>query len=182
MPDIPYTIKYHARARRVVISVHASGEVVVTLPARASLERAETFVQSRMPWIIKTQEKLKRKFEGKTPLRQSRKEYTELKGKALVFIRERIAIYNKHYGFAFGRISIRMQKSRWGSCSRAGNLNFNYKLLDLPLEIADYIVVHELCHLKEMNHGPRFWALVAETVPEHKKLRTILRSKYIHVS
>jgi predicted metal-dependent hydrolase len=182
MPDIPYTIKRHKKARRVIISVHPSGEVVVTLPTKAPIEQAESFVQSRMPWIITTQEKLKKKFEGKIVLKQSRKEYIELKNQALTFISERINFYNLHYKFKFRRISIRMQKSRWGSCSRQGNLNFNYKLLHLPSEIAHYIVVHELCHLQEMNHGPKFWALVAETIPNHKELRKFLRNNYIHVS
>ena len=182
MSEIPYTIKRHKRARRVIISVHPSGDVVVTLPTRAPVERAEMFVQARMPWILQTQAKLKKKFEGKIALKQSRKEYVALKNQALAFTHERIAVYNTHYKFNFGRISIRMQKSRWGSCSRKGNLNFNYKLVHLPIELADYIVVHELCHLKEMNHGQNFWDLVAETVPDHKKLRNTLRSNYIHVS
>jgi predicted metal-dependent hydrolase len=67
--------------------------------------------------------------------------------------------YNEHYHFRYNRVSIKMQISRWGSCSRYGNLNFNYGLINLPQELADYVVVHELCHLKEMNHGPKFWAL-----------------------
>lgn len=181
MSDFSYTIKRSKRAKRVVISVHANGEVIVTIPQKASPERAEIFVKAKLPWIVETQEKLKKRFEGKTQLKQSRTEYLALKKQALAFIKERIDIYNKHYNFRFGRISIRMQKSRWGSCSRQGNLNFNYSLVKIPLHLADYIVVHELCHLKEMNHGPRFWTLVAETIPDHKTLRQELRQKYIHV-
>jgi predicted metal-dependent hydrolase len=75
-----------------------------------------------------------------------------------------------------------MQKSRWGSCSRKKNLNFNYKLIQLPLELADYIVVHELCHLQEFNHGQGFWNLVGETIPDYKARRDELRKKFIHVS
>jgi predicted metal-dependent hydrolase len=75
-----------------------------------------------------------------------------------------------------------MQRSRWGSCSRKGNLNFNYKLIQLPQELADYIVVHELCHLKQFNHSHAFWNLIAETIPNHIELRKILKNQYIHVS
>ncbi len=87
----------------------------------------------------------------------------------------KIAQWNAHYGLRVGRVAIRDTKSRWGSCSKQGNLNFNYKIIFLPERIADYIIVHELCHLKEFNHGPEFWRLVAETVPEHKAIRAELK-------
>jgi predicted metal-dependent hydrolase len=182
MSDIHYTIKRNKRARRVIISVHADGKVVVTVPMRATLERAEQFIKARQNWILQTQEKLRVKFEGKTALKQSRTEYKALKAQTTAFIRDRIAHYNQYYKFRFGRISIRMQKSRWGSCSKTGNLNFNYKLVQLPEKLADYIVVHELCHLKEFNHSIHFWNLVAETIPDYKARRQELRKKYIHVS
>lgn len=79
------------------------------------------------------------------------------------------------YGFTYGRVAVRDQKSRWGSCSRAGNLNFNWRLLLAPLPVLDYIVIHELCHLKEPNHSPRFWALVALGCPDYRERRRWLR-------
>lgn len=88
---------------------------------------------------------------------------------------ERIAHCNAAYGFTFGRVSIKEQKSRWGSCSRAGNLNFNWRLLLAPLPVLDYVVYHELAHLKEMNHSPRFWRLVARACPEYETHRAWLR-------
>lgn len=88
---------------------------------------------------------------------------------------ERVAYWNVQYGFSYGRIAIRDQKSRWGSCSRQGNLNFNWRLLLAPLSVLDYIVIHELAHLKEGNHSPRFWALVAEKCPEYRMHRDWLR-------
>lgn len=182
MNELKYTIKRSKRARRVAISIHHTGEVMVTMPMRASEERAAAFVQEKMPWIITTREKMLKNFEGKTPLKQSRSEYKALKNQTLALIKNRIEQYNQHYKFQFGRISIRMQKSRWGSCSRKRNLNFNYKLIQLPLELADYIVVHELCHLKEFNHGKGFWDFVGETIPDYKARRDELRKKFIHVS
>jgi len=88
---------------------------------------------------------------------------------------ERLAVCNAAYGFRYGRVSIREQKSRWGSCSRKGNLNFNWRLLLAPLPVLDYVVTHELAHLKEPNHSPRFWALVASACPEYQTQRRWLR-------
>lgn len=88
---------------------------------------------------------------------------------------ERLDHYNAGYGFTYGRVSIKEQKSRWGSCSRAGNLNFNWRLLLAPLSVLDYVVVHELCHLRELNHSPAFWALVARACPDYLTHRRWLR-------
>ncbi len=95
--------------------------------------------------------------------------YHGSKARAKKIIQERLKIYNKDYNFTFARISIKDLKSRWGSCSARKNLNFHYKLLFLPIELLDYIVVHELCHLVEMNHSHRFWQLVRRTIPDYKK-------------
>jgi predicted metal-dependent hydrolase len=88
---------------------------------------------------------------------------------------ERLHICNLPYVFSYGRVSIKGQKSRWGSCSKQGNLNFNWRLLLAPLAVLDYVVVHELCHLKELNHGPRFWKLVARGCPAYAAHRRWLR-------
>ncbi len=86
-----------------------------------------------------------------------------------------ISRLNAHYGYAVRRVFIKNSRSRWGSCSEHRNLNFNYRLLFLPPHLAEYVVAHELCHLREMNHSPAFWALVAETVPQYKSARAELR-------
>jgi len=91
-------------------------------------------------------------------------------------VRHFLGHYGSRHGIAAGKIAIRNQRSRWGSCSKKGNLNFNYKLVFLPPPVRDYVIVHEICHIKEFNHAPAFWALVAETVPEYKALRKQLRS------
>ena len=94
---------------------------------------------------------------------------------ARVIIAERLTHWNAHYGFTYGRVTIKEQKSRWGSCSRQGNLNFNWRLLLAPAPILDYVVIHELAHLKELNHSPRFWAVVAQTCPDYIAKRRWLR-------
>ena len=88
---------------------------------------------------------------------------------------EKIARFNTFYNFKLSKVAIRDTRTRWGSCSSRGNLNFNYKIVFLPDSLSDYIVVHELCHLAEFNHGPGFWALVAKMVPDYKERRQQLR-------
>lgn len=108
--------------------------------------------------------------------RRSHKHYIQHKEQARMAVYARLAHFNAHYGHTLKRVFIKNSKSRWGSCSSAGNLNFNYKLLFLPPEVLDYVVVHELCHLKEFNHGPEFWLLVGQVLPNHKDLRRQLRT------
>lgn len=91
-------------------------------------------------------------------------------------VRELLSELNQVYGFKFNKVSIKNQKGRWGSCSARGDLNFNYKLVYLDREVARYVVAHELSHLKEMNHGQKFWKLVALTVSDYKEKRRQLKS------
>ncbi len=108
--------------------------------------------------------------------RGTRAHYAKHREAARALVHSRLAHYNQLYGYEFKKVFIRNTRSRWGSCSSKGNLNFNYRLALLPLALADYIVVHELCHLAEFNHSPQFWALVARAVPEHRVLRKALRT------
>ncbi len=103
------------------------------------------------------------------------KKYLKYKETARQLVLSRLEHFNSHYNFKYGRISIRNQRGRWGSCSSKGNLNFNYKICLLPEAIADYIVVHELCHLKEFNHGENFWKLVEEKIPNYQHIKIELR-------
>jgi len=98
------------------------------------------------------------------------------KQEALDLISARIENFNRSYRYSINRITIRNQRRRWGSCSRKGNLNFNYRIIRLPPALADYIVVHELCHLEEFNHSPRFWSLIAQTMPDFRACRRALRT------
>ncbi len=113
--------------------------------------------------------KRKRKAGNKT-------EYLKYKKRARALVLERLEHYNKFYGFVYHKIAIRNQRSRWGSCSKKGNLNFNYKIVLLPQNMSDYVIVHELCHLGEFNHSHNFWALVVKTVPDYKQIRKAMKS------
>lgn len=114
--------------------------------------------------------------------RRNRKAYLRHKEAARALVHARIPILNAAYGFKVGRIAIRDQKSRWGSCSSRGNLNFNYKIALLPPHLADYLIIHELCHLGEFNHSQKFWDLVGQTVPDYLKLSRELKKLHIYVS
>jgi predicted metal-dependent hydrolase len=95
-------------------------------------------------------------------------DFAQHKEAARTFITQRLAELNQSYNFTYHRVAIRNSKSRWGSCSELGNLNFHYRLIHLPPHLADYILVHELCHLGELNHSPQFWGLVRQTIPDYK--------------
>ena len=103
------------------------------------------------------------------------KHYTEHKEAARALVRSRIEHFNAHYGFTYNRVAIRNQRRCWGSCTSLKNLNFSYRLLFLPPELSDYVIVHELFHLAELNHSKNFWSLVAETIPEYQLHRKALR-------
>ncbi len=91
------------------------------------------------------------------------------------FVMDKIAYFNRFYNFKVGRVFIKNQKTRWGSCSSGGNLNFNYKIIYLRPALSDYLIVHELCHLGELNHSKRFWKLVSLALPNYIELNKELR-------
>ena len=119
--------------------------------------------------------RLKKKPYNIRRKRRVSKNYLENKNKALEMVKERIEYFNDFYNYKWNKISVKNQKTRWGSCSQRGNLNFNYKIALLPQKSSDYIIVHELCHLGEFNHSQKFWDLVAKTVPDYKETRRDLR-------
>lgn len=173
MLDFEYTVKVNARSKRVRIAIHADGSCVVTVPRRLPQAALLKVLAEKSAWITATLAKLKAEprpysFKGTAA------ELKKYKSSALRLVNARLEYFNRLYGFVWTGVSIRNQQSRWGSCSSAGKLNFSYKLCLLPPELADYIIVHELCHLGEMNHSPRFWALVARAIPEYRKLKSIL--------
>jgi len=160
----------------VRISVHCGGAVSVTQPYGVPLNRIEEFIAQKAAWIIGKIETLKH-VAG--PRRISVREYREKKFQAFALVQSRLAYFNTFYGLTIGRIAIRNQKTRWGSCSKKGSLNFNVRIIGLPPELSDYIIVHELCHLAELNHSRNFWALVAQTLPNHRQLRRSLKREIL---
>ena len=169
---LSYTLKRSTRARYMRLTVQAGGTVVLTVPHRIPERMIERFLSQHTEWIKRGVARM-RDFK---PLPVSgRRSYLRHKEEARALVTERVAYWNQFYTFPFGRIAIKDTKRLWGSCSRKGNLNFSYALLFLPRELADYVIVHELCHLQEHNHSNAFWALVAKAQPEYLRLRRELR-------
>lgn len=171
---ISYEVKRYKRAKHVRISVKPGGRVVVTLPWRAPKYLADEFVQKQMAWIQKAREKM----VLVQPLKRSgtSEEYKKYKKEALKVFTQRLTELNAYYQFSYKRVSVRNQKTRWGSCSKTGTLSFSYRLLLLSEAVRDYVLVHELCHTREMNHSKKFWELVAQTTPSYKVLRRELQT------
>lgn len=171
---ITYNLKVSNRARRMRLAIYCDGSCVVTVPRSMSDNLIEKFIIEKSQWIINKIDLFKKsKYRlGKT---NNRAEYMRYKKRALKIAQKRIEYFNAIYKFDINKINIKNQKTRWGSCSKKGNLNFNYKIALLPKEMSDYIIVHELCHLGEFNHSRKFWNLVAKTTPNYLEIRKILK-------
>ena len=111
----------------------------------------------------------------RAPARE-RAHYHTHRAAARALVHARLTYWNAMLGLAYGRVAIRNQRSRWGSCSSQKNLNFNYRMIFLPHELIDYIVVHELCHLIEFNHSPAFWSHVERVLPDYRAHRAHLKT------
>lgn len=168
---IIYILRKSARARRLRMMVGGAG-LVVTIPPRAPLSLVHHFLTENASWILS---KLAHLEANPVKQRFSHRDYLKNKYPAKVLVRERLEFFNKLYGYTYHNITIRNQTTRWGSCSRSGNLSFNFKILFLAKELQDYIIVHEICHLKEMNHSSKFWKLVAMTIPDYRRRIRLLK-------
>lgn len=175
---VEYTLKVSRRARRMRLAIYCGGDFVVTVPRNMRESIIEKFIIEKSQWILGKLEYFK-SFSAQPAKKGAKKDYEEYKGRALALVIKRIEYFNKIYGFKFNKISIRNQKTRWGSCSIKGNLNFNYKIALLGEKLADYIIVHELCHLKEFNHSQKFWNLVAEAIPDYRQIRKELKKHQV---
>ena len=171
----PYVLKRNARSRHIRIRVLSGGQVFVSAPERVSERSVRSFLESKRAWLWSAVTRLKRFPEQSLSLRDEKKLFAVHKEKALLLAEVKVRQWNEMYQFHFGKISIRNSRSRWGSCSSKGTLSFNYKIVFLPKHLADYLVVHELCHLKEHNHSKGFWSFVAQTIPEYVVRRRELR-------
>lgn len=175
---VNYTIKKNPQARYLKIAVRPDCMLSITVPELMQEETVKSFIVEKKNWILR-KIKLFQKFRAKniSPIKCGN--YKDYKKKAFQLIKEKVEFFNSLYNFDYNKISIKRQKSLWGSCSANKNLNFNYKLYFLPKEMTDYVVVHELCHLQELNHSKKFWDLVAKTVPNYKEIRDKLRVQSI---
>ncbi len=172
---INYTLKTSLKATRLRLTISSKEGLVATKPVRMSPRVVESFILKKASWVIKKVNQLEGSKNEKSPFQGASKSYKVNKQLAEKFIKERVKFLNKNYGFTFKSIRVKNQKTRWGSCSKKGNINFNYKIIFLPKELTDYIIIHELCHLKELNHSKNFWKLVAKEIPDYAILRKTLK-------
>ena len=173
---IEYTLRRSKRARFLRISVLLDGTCTLTVPYRIDETAATQFLTAQAEWVLTKLAFFKRVAAPPLPPHTPAL-YREYLPKAKDLICNAVDRYNIIYGASYNSICVKHQKSRWGSCSHNHNLNFNYRLAFLPCRLLDYVVVHELCHLKEFNHSSAFWKHVAITMPHYSALRAELRNQ-----
>lgn len=159
--------------KTLAIEVKTDGQVIVRAPQRMPQREIEKFVLGHQDWIQNARQKILEARENSRVVTDEERQVGIEKAKVL--IPQRVAYFAKRMGVTYGRITIREQKTRWGSCSSKGNLNFNWKLVLMPGEVLDYVVVHELAHRLEMNHSAAFWAIVERELPDYRARRKLLK-------
>jgi predicted metal-dependent hydrolase len=164
-----YTL-IRSRRKTVAIQITPAGEVLLRCPLRMSKKDAEAFLESKRGWIESHLARIPRPEPKLTA-----EELKSLARQASAGLPPRVEAAAKSMGISYGHITIRSQRTRWGSCSAKGNLNFNCLLMLCPEEVREYVVIHELCHRLELNHSPRFWALVARYCPDYARHRKWLK-------
>lgn len=169
-----YQVRIFRRSRRLRLHVRADGSVLVTVPARAPEALIRRFVTDHAAWVEQalqtSREPSPSAFPRLTPtVREQARRDTR------ILVAHRLAHFNRVYQLTWKRIFVRNQRRSWGSCSKAGNLNFNLRLALLAPGLADYVIVHELCHRQHFNHSKDFWSLVAKTIPDYKERRRALK-------
>lgn len=161
-----------SRRKTVAIQVNSDLSVTVRAPYGVTEKHIEEFLNKNEAWISKQMNEIKAKkksVESENVENVTLDKIKALADQALEIIPTRVEYFAKIIGVTYGNITIRNQKTRWGSCSSKGNLNFNCLLMLAPPEVLDYVVVHELCHRKQMNHSKAFWSEVEKVFPDYKK-------------
>ena len=161
-----------SRRKTLALQLKPDGTVLVRAPLLAPRWKIESFLREHEDWVEKQREKLSPAIRAE---KLSAEELAALKKQARPVFLARTAYYAPLVGVRYERVTVRSQRSKWGSCSVRGGLNFNCLLLLAPEEVLDYVVVHELCHLLEMNHSPRFWDEVRRVLPDYERARRWLR-------
>lgn len=168
--DIDYVFRRTKSFKSVKLAIYQDGHFVITAPKWYPMYVLNKFIEEKSQWIFNQVKDIDFDLLHKKQAAESA-EYKKSVKLARSIIHSRLEFFNCHYNFVYNRVAIKNQKTCWGSCSQKANLNFNYKIINLPEEMRDYVIVHELCHLQELNHSKRFWNLVSEVVPNYRTLR-----------
>lgn len=172
----PYTVIRSSR-KTIALEITRDGRLLVRCPNRMAREAIETFIRDKAGWIEKHMP-----AKPKEPVsRFTEMQLREFANTVKALLPSRLEYFAKQLGVSYNRVTIRSQRSRWGSCCKhkdgVYNLNFNCLLALVPPEVMDYVVVHELCHIREMNHSKAFWALVESVLPDYKSRKKWLREQ-----
>ncbi len=153
-------------SKRISFVIKSKNSIVLNKPSYIPERLAIYYLKKQAKYIVS-------KISAINEIKIS--SYKDSKEEARTLINQRLNYFNQIYNFNYNQVRIKNQASLWGSCSKAGNLNFNYRLFFLKEELRDYVIVHELCHLKELNHSAQFWQLVQRVIPNFKELRRELK-------
>lgn len=162
--------------KTLAVQIRADGTVIARAPLRMPKDRILCFLSEKASWIRMQQGRMqeREKMRQQARIHLDAAQEKELRERAKAVLAQRTAYFARQIGVTYGRITVRDQKTRWGSCSQTGNLNFNFRLILAPLEVLDYVVVHELCHRRQMNHSTQFWQEVAQVLPDYRKRKAWL--------
>ncbi len=167
-------LRKNARSRRITLRVTSGGNVRITLPFLAPWRAGRAFLETNRDWVRKTLERQRARKAALPPERPA-EEIEALRRRAKAELPARLQELAARHGFRYNAVRIKRNKSNWGSCSRKGNINLNLSLVLVPDELRDYVLLHELCHLKHPDHSPAFHALLEEVCPGHIALQKALR-------
>ena len=169
------------RAKNIKIEIKKSGEIFLVVPKFLPNFLGISFLKKNIQKVLERRGRVLERVAGgeaaSHPIKKlSKNDFQKYKKEAEEKITKRVEFFAKKYGFKYNQIKIKDNKTNWGSCSVKKNLNFNYRLIFLKEEEMDYVIVHELCHLREMNHSKKFWAEVEKIIPEYKKIRKNIKN------
>ena len=182
MNKYEYELK-RSKRKTICVEISREAKIIVRAPLKMKKGEIDEFLNSKSEWIDKHLQSMKEKL-AHSPRKLSEEEKRELKKNAKKVITPRVQYFACIMDVSYDRISIRFQQTRFGSCSTKSNLNFNAVVALMPSDILDYVIVHELAHLKQMNHSPAFWSEVEKVIPDYKNKRKWLKSngiKYIQL-
>ena len=162
--------------KTLAVQIRTDGTVIARAPLRMPKDRILCFLSEKASWIRMQQGKMQERenMRQQARIHLDAAQEKELRERAKSVLAQRTAYFARQVGVTYGRITVRDQKTRWGSCSQTGNLNFNFRLILAPPEVLDYVVVHELCHRRQMNHSTQFWQEVAQVLPDYRKRKAWL--------
>ncbi len=167
-------LRKSSRYRKITIGVNKKGEVRISAPYFVSAKKAISFFVSSREWVAEALEKCRKRMDEKPSL--SEYDIAMMREEAAAVLPKRLAELAGEYGFSYNAVRLKHNSSNWGSCSAKKNINLNISLIRLPDELRDYVMLHELCHLKHMNHGPEFHALLESVCPDHLGKKRVLRN------